>query len=152
MLRFRGILIGWHQVHLKLGHYDVAASLPDFNTPNLAEAVEALSPEELDELPFGAVCLDPQGRVRVYNKARAEQGGRGAMPTKGLSYFAEVAPCLDNGYFKGRIDKARAAGALNLTFSFIGDFMDRNRELAVRVQSARDGGTWIFMQVPDAEQ
>ncbi len=126
-------------------------SLPDFDTPNLAEAVEALPAEKLDELPFGAVCLDAQGIVRVYNKSRAEQGGRGMMPTKGLSYFADVAPCLDNSYFKGRIDKARAAGVLDLSFCFIGDFHDRNRELAVRVQAAKDGGTWIFMKIPDAK-
>jgi photoactive yellow protein len=128
------------------------ASLPSFDTSNLAEAVEALPPAKLDELPFGAVRLDPQGVIRVYNKTRAEQGGRGAMPTMGLSYFADVAPCLDNGYFRGRIDKARAAGTLNLSFAFIGDFSDRNRELAVRVQAAKDGGTWIFIQIPDVEQ
>ncbi len=126
-------------------------SLPNFNTPNLAGAVETLPPDKLDELPFGALRLDAHGIVCVYNKTRAEQSGRGAMPTKGLSYFADVAPCLDNGYFKGRIDKARAAGALDLSFSFIGDFNDRNRELAVRAQPARDGGTWIFIQIPDAE-
>ncbi len=128
------------------------ASLPSFNTPNLAEAVEALPGDALDELPFGALCLDLQGIVRVYNKARAEQSGRGMMPTKGLSYFADVAPCLDNGYFKGRIDKARAAGALDISFSFIGDFNDRNREIAVRAQPAKDGGTWIFIQVPNSVQ
>jgi photoactive yellow protein len=126
-------------------------SLPDFDTPNLAEAVEALPAHKLDDLPFGVVCLDAQGIVRVYNKTRAEQGGRGVMPTKGLSYFADVAPCLDNGYFKGRIEKARAAGVLDLSFSFIGDFSDRNREIAVRAQPAKDGGTWIFIKIPDGK-
>jgi photoactive yellow protein len=124
-------------------------SLPTFDTLRLAEAVEALPPETLDELPFGAIYLDEKGIVRRYNKTRSEQSGRGTMPTVGLSYFADVAPCLDNGYFKGRIDKARAAGGLDISFSFIGDFADRNREIAVRAQGANDGGTWIFIQVPE---
>ena len=125
-------------------------TLPDFQTPKLAEAVEAMAPEELDSLPFGVTCIDAQGVVRVYNKTRAEQGGRGSMPTVGLSYFSDVAPCLDNGYFKGRIDKARASGALDISFSFIGDFEDRNRELAVRVQQGKEGSTWIFIQILEA--
>ncbi len=128
------------------------ASLPSFKTPKLADAVEALAPDQLDELPFGTVYLNSQGLVRIYNKTRAEQSGRGLMPAKGLSYFADVAPCLDNGYFKGRIDKARAAGALDISFSFIGDFNDRNREISVRAQAGKDGGTWIFIQVPDANE
>ena len=32
------------------------------------------------------------------------------------------------------------------SFSFIGDFNDPNRELDVRVQSATNGGYWIFMR------
>jgi len=127
-------------------------SLPSFDSPKLAEVVEALSPDRLDDLPFGAIYLDAAGIVRQYNKARSEQSGRGAMPTVGLSYFADVAPCLDNGYFKGRIDKARAAGALDISFSFIGDFNDRNREIAVRALAARDSGTWIFIKVPETIQ
>ncbi len=121
-------------------------TLPDFDTPKLAEKIEALTKAEIDLLPFGVTGLDPQGIVRVYNKTRAEQGGRGTMPTKGLSYFTEVAPCMNNDYFKGRIDKARAAGTLDISFSFIGDFNDADRELTVRVQAAKDGGTWIFIQ------
>ena len=50
---------------------------------------------------------------------------------------------MDNGYFKGKIDAARASGALDIEFTFVGDFSDRSRELTVRVQSAKDGGTWI---------
>ena len=120
----------------------------EFDAPDLAAAVEKLTPAELDQLPFGAAKLDAGGVIRVYNKAEAERSGRGAMPSIGLRYFIDVAPCMDNGYFKGRLEKARAAGALNISFEFIGDFIDRNRELSVRAQSASDGGTWIFVRVP----
>lgn len=117
---------------------------PDFDTPKLAEAIEALSPAELDQLPFGVIGLDPHGVVRVYSGTEARLSGRGTRPTLGKEFFVDVAPCMDNGYFKGRIEKARAAGTLDIRFSFVGDFSDRNRELTVRVQSAKDGGTWIF--------
>ncbi len=119
-------------------------SLPQFDTPKLAEAIEALSADEIDQLPFGVIGLDPQGVVRVYNKTEAKLSGYGTKPSQGKVFFTDMAPCMDNGYFKGRIEKARAAGTLDITFTFVGDFSDRNRELTVRVQSARDGGIWIF--------
>jgi photoactive yellow protein len=122
------------------------SSLPDFETKNLAEVLESLTAEEIDQLPFGVVAVDPQGVVRVYSKAEGKLSGYGARPALGKIFFTDIAPCMDNSLFKGRIDKARAAGALSISFTFIGDFEDSNRELSIRVQSAKDGGTWIAIK------
>ena len=84
--------------------------------------------------------------MRVFNKAEATLSGYGARPAHGKFFFHDVAPCMNNPHFKGRIDKARAAGTLNISFTFIGDFEDSNRELSIRVQSAKDGGTWIAIK------
>jgi photoactive yellow protein len=127
---------------------DAIDHLPSFNTPRLAAAVDALPSHDVDLLPFGAIKLDIHGVVRFYNSTEAKLSGRGVMPTLGKLFFIDVAPCLDNAYFKGRIEKAMIAGTLDLSFSSIGDFADRDRELSVRVQSAQDGGVWIFHQRP----
>ena len=84
--------------------------------------------------------------VRVFNKAEADLSGYGNRPSYGRIFFTDIAPCMNNGYFKGRIEKARASGKLDISFSFIGDFNDVNRELSVRVQAAKDGGTWLFIK------
>ncbi|MEZ5856430.1 MAG: PAS domain-containing protein [Hyphomicrobiaceae bacterium] len=118
--------------------------LPTFETPKLAAAVEMLTATELDALPFGVIGIDTAGHVRVFNKTEAVQSGYGDRPSIGEALYSQVAPCMDNHFFKGRIEKARSNGTLDLRFSFVGDFNDRNRELTVRVQSASDGGTWIF--------
>jgi photoactive yellow protein len=122
------------------------ASLPDFETKNLAVAIEALTAEEIDQLPFGVIGIDREGVVRVFSQAEAKLSGYGARPALGKVFFTDIAPCMANGNFKGRIDKARAAGALSISFTFIGDFEDSNRELSIRVQSAKDGGTWIAIK------
>ncbi len=124
---------------------------PDFETLKLAEAIEALGPQELDQLPYGVIGLDPQGVVKVFNKAEAELSGYRDRPSRGRLFFVDVAPCMNNGYFKGRIEKARAAGTLDISFSFVGDFGDINRELNVRVQAAKNGGTWIFIRRANPE-
>ena len=116
----------------------------EFDTPRLAAAVEALSADAIDRLPFGVIGLDPSGKVRVYSKTEARQSGMKERPVLNRVFFLDVAPCMDNDYCKGRIERARAAGTLDIAFTFIGDFSDRNRQLSVRVQSAADGGLWIF--------
>jgi photoactive yellow protein len=120
--------------------------LPDFDEPRLAEAVERLPPEAIDRLPFGAIRLDASGVVRFYSKAEARLSGYGARKALGLHFFTQMAPCMDNPQFRGRIERALAAGTLDIEFNWYGDFSDPDRELRVRIQSATDGGAWIFMQ------
>ncbi len=127
-------------------------ALPGFDTPKLAEAVEKLTPEQLDMLPFGVIGLDSQNMVRVFNKAEAQLSGYHDRIARGKLYFADVAPCMNNGYFKGRIDKALKAGTLDISFTFIGDFGDCDRELSVRAQAASDGGIWIFQRRSASEE
>ncbi len=119
---------------------------PSFDTPNLSQVVEAMTPAELDLLPFGVTLLDADNIVRIVNKSEAELSGFGDRARAGVLFFVDMAPCMNNGYFKGRIEKARQAGTLDITFTFVGDFTDTNRELTVRAQSAKDGGAWLFIQ------
>jgi photoactive yellow protein len=120
--------------------------LPDFESPDLAHVVECMPLEAVDRLPFGVIRLDKDGIVTFYSKREAELSGRGGIPTVGLKFFSEVAPCMDNPGFRGRIEAARAAGTLDIEFNHLGDFADRSRELCVRAQSASDGGVWLFHQ------
>lgn len=124
----------------------LANDLPEFDTPHLALAVEALSAEAIDSLPFGAIRLDDEGIVTYYSAAERRLSGSGDRARIGIEFFTKIAPCMDNPAFRGRIDRARTAGTLDLEFSHVGDFEDRDRELTVRIQSASAGGLWIFMR------
>jgi photoactive yellow protein len=117
----------------------------DFDTPRLAQAIERLTVDEVDALPYGAIRLDAEGRVTFYSKAEARLSGYGSRPSIGKVFFSEIAPCMDNDGFLGRIEAARRQGALDLEFGWIGDFEDRDRALRVRVQSSSDGGVWVFI-------
>ena len=124
-----------------MSHFDTP---PDFSEPELARAVEALVEGEVDALPFGAIRVDEAGIVRFFSRAERRLSGYGERPAPGLDFFTKIAPCMDNEHFRGRIERARAAGKLDIAFSFVGDFADLARELSVRVQSASDGGYWIL--------
>lgn len=123
--------------------------LPAFEHPKLALAIEALPGEAVDALPFGAIRLDEDGRVTFHSKAERRLSGFKDRASIGTDFFAGIAPCMDNPQFRGRIEAARQSGTLDLEFTHIGDFEDRNRELMVRIQSASDGGYWIFMRRED---
>lgn len=121
------------------------ASVPDFEEPRLADAVERLPPEVVDALSFGVVRLDPDGRVSFFSKAERKLSGY-RKPALGREFFTEIAPCMNNAGFRTRMDRAMAAGRLDIAFGHVGDFNDADKELHVRVQSATGGGCWIFIK------
>ncbi|WP_431268694.1 hypothetical protein [Dankookia sp. P2] len=121
--------------------------LPSFDTPQLARAVEQVPSTAIDLLPFGVIKLDAEGRVTLYSATeRRLSGYRGAG--LGQFFFDEVAPCMDNDEFRGWIDVARAAGHLDIAFGYVSNMPNGQRdvELDVRVQSAGDGGCWVFLK------
>ena len=113
-----------------------------FDVPDLAARAESASQFELDQLPFGVILLDDHGNVRFYSETEARLSGYGQLPL-GQNLFA--LSCLGSDAFRGRIERARANGAVDLTFDFAGDYNDPNRTMHVRVQTARNGGLWLFI-------
>jgi photoactive yellow protein len=120
----------------------------DFKKPNIAPEVEKLTKADVDALPFGAIRLDRDNRVVFYSKAEARLSGYGERPSIGKIFFTDIAPCMADPKFAERVAAARETGKLDIEFGWVGDFSDRSRELQVRVQSASDGGIWLFIRRP----
>lgn len=121
---------------------------PDFDAPDLAHKIEQLPRETVDNLPFGAIRLDANGKVAFFSESERRLSGY-RKDVLDRSFFAEIAPCMNNASFKRRIDDALAKGTLNMTFDHIGDFDDAAKALRVRVQSASEGGCWLFLRRED---
>ncbi len=120
-----------------------------FSDPDLVRSIESLSDEQRHELPFGVVKLDEKGAVTFFSATEARQSGYKKRPALGLDFFLSVAPCMGTPEFKGRVDEARRQGAVDIEMGWVGDFDDLNREMVVRIQSASDGGLWIFLNRED---
>ena len=123
-----------------------SAAPPSFDAPHLAQTVERMDEAAIHALPYGDIRLDQDGSVAFFSEAEARLSGYGPRPALGRHYFTEVAPCLGNADFLGRIERAQSAGKLDIEFSYVGDFDDADKELRCRVQSTQDGGIWIFTQ------
>lgn len=119
---------------------------PDYDAPDLARRVEALTAEEIDALPFGTIRVDADGQVCLYSRREAQLSGRDLRPTVGLNFFTEIAPCMNTPLVRGRIERALAAGTLDVRLRHVGDFADRTRTLELRALSAAGGGFWLFLR------
>ena len=116
----------------------------DFDAPDLAARIEQLSEIEIDRLPFGVVRLDPEGLILRYSATEARQSGYGSQPV-GLNFF-EIARCSGKNDVRAQIVRGQEEGHVDLEFALPGDYADPARGVRLRVQSARQGGVWMFMQ------
>lgn len=116
----------------------------DFDAPDLAGTAEQLSQYDLDRLPFGVILIDEAGTVLFYSETERLQSGCPGRPL-GRNLF-EVSGCFGSAEFRGRIKQAEEAGPVDLEIAWPCDYADPERELRIRVQSARRGGLWLFIE------
>ncbi len=65
--------------------------------------VPGMSDAELDALPFGVICLDPDGKVLRYNLAEARLARLDRAQVVGHDFFRRIAPCTATPEFEGRV-------------------------------------------------
>jgi photoactive yellow protein len=59
--------------------------------------------DRLDELPFGAIVIDPDGTIREYNEYETRLARRSREAVIGKNFFRDVAPCTAVQEFEGRM-------------------------------------------------
>ncbi|GAC1303870.1 MAG: hypothetical protein NVS2B3_19890 [Vulcanimicrobiaceae bacterium] len=62
-----------------------------------------VSMDELDELPFGAIVIDPDGTIREYNEYETRLSHFERTAVVGKNFFRDVAPCTAVQDFEGRL-------------------------------------------------
>jgi photoactive yellow protein len=67
-----------------------------FGDPALLGALESVSPGGIDDLGFGLIVMDRDGRVTGYNRAESELSGLPVSEVTGRNFFIEVGPCTNN--------------------------------------------------------
>jgi photoactive yellow protein len=117
----------------------------NFDARNLAAAIEPLSQYDLDRLPFGVILLDRTCSVIFYSETEGIQSGYAPRSPIGRNFFKE-SRCFDTDEFRGRIVRAMETGNVDFELGWSGDFNDPTRDMRIRVQSALNGGVWIFIQ------
>ena len=118
-----------------------------FLSPKDLRRVEKLSARELDELPFGAIQLDADGKILSFNAHEAKLTGRDPALVIGRNFFTEVAPCTRRPEFYGRFQDGVARGALSVVFDYVFDYRMNPTRVRVHMKKAIAGDTyWVLVK------
>ncbi len=106
--------------------------------------VSRLSPQELDQLPYGLICLDAQGRVVHYNDTESRMAQLPKDRVIGRNFFAEVAPCTRVREFEGEFHElVRDPGRVRVrSFDFVFRFRHSEQHVTIVLTPARQRGLY----------
>ena len=110
-------------------------------------SLPSMSRAELDALDFGAVKVDDEGVIEIYNRYESELASVSVADAEGKSFFTQVAPCTNNNLFFGSFKKGVQEGELNALFPYT--FTYRMRPTNVKVHIYRDAATrtnWVLVK------
>ncbi len=120
-----------------------------YSPPPVAEgfdfgAVSRLSPEELDTLPYGLICLDGQGRVVHYNDVESRMARLPKSRVIGRNFFVDVAPCARVREFEGQFrELVRDPGRVRVrSFDFVFRFEHSEQHVTIVITPARTRGLY----------
>jgi photoactive yellow protein len=108
--------------------------------------VNNVSEEELDELPYGLIVLDAEGKVLFYNETESKLAGYEREQVVGKNFFDDVAPCTRVKQFQGRFEKF-VDGELGRTtfFDFAFHFESGTQDVTIALSHGRRRGHFNVM-------
>lgn len=91
---------------------------------------------ELDLLPYGVICLDPEGTIVRYNRVEARFARLDRALLIGKRFFGVVAPCTMTPEFEGRFRSfvADPNGPAKITFPYVFNFRFGSQEVDVELR------------------
>lgn len=116
--------------------------LPEFDQPDIAPALDALTPEDLDQLPFGVIGFDQETLVCKYNAEESRMAGLAPERVLAAPLFTAVAPCMNNFMVAQRFDDAIAQGSrLDVFVDYVFTLRMRPSKVRLRLLAAPDMST-----------
>ena len=106
-----------------------------------------MNKDQFDDVAFGAIQLDENGKIIKYNAAEGDITGRDPEAVVGKNFFTDVAPCTNSQEFKGKFDEGVKNGDLNTMFEYTFDYEMKPTKVKVHMKKALTGDTyWVFVK------
>jgi photoactive yellow protein len=119
----------------------------EFGKADTDNALTQLTSDEIDNLAFGAIELDRNGRILQYNATESRITGRNPKEVIGRNFFSEIAPCCNRPEFRGVFEAGVASGALNTVIDYIFDYRMAPTRVKVHMKKALIGDNyWTFVK------
>jgi photoactive yellow protein len=118
-----------------------------FGEEDIENVLSKLDPASIDQLAFGAIQVDEDGKILFYNITEGHIANRDPKQMVGKNFFNEVAPCCRRPEFFGRFLEGVKAGHLDVAFEYIFDYKMNPTRVRIRMKNAaRPGQYWILVQ------
>jgi len=121
---------------------------PSFDTPGLADLLDASSQDQLDALEFGVIGFDAETIVQRYNAVESQAAGLSPQRVIGEPLFTNVAPCLNNFLVAQRFeDAADDASELDDTIDYVLTLRMRPIKVKLRLLASAGGANrYVLVQ------
>ncbi|XOZ34146.1 photoactive yellow protein [Halomonadaceae bacterium KBTZ08] len=119
----------------------------NFGSDDIGNKLAEMSDKDIDNLAFGAINLDQNGKILSYNKAEGEITGRNPQEVIGKNFFTEVAPCTKTDDFFGKFKEGVRSGDLSTMFEYTFDYQMKPTKVKVHMKkSLNDDSYWVFVK------
>ncbi|MEQ6885020.1 photoactive yellow protein [Salicola sp. Rm-C-2C1-2] len=119
----------------------------NFGSDDIGNKLSEMSDKDIDNLAFGAINLDKNGKIISYNKAEGEITGRKPEDVIGKNFFTDVAPCTKTDDFFGKFQEGVKSGNLSTMFEYTFDYQMKPTKVKVHMKkSLSDDSYWIFVK------
>ena len=113
--------------------------------------IPLLSEEQLGALPIGVIELDPEGFIRVYNKAEESLSGLASSQVVGKNFFRDVAPCTSVKEFEGRFRAFISSPSEPESFTFTFRFPGRTTEVSIAFVRSERASALVLVKASTQE-
>ncbi len=111
------------------------------------QTIDSMAAAGLDLLPFGAIQLDTNGRIKNYNMYESKLSHLPRSAVIGKDFFHEVAPCADVKEFHGRFQEGVEKGFLHAKFNYHFAFKQNPQDVSIMLfYSDLTKSVWVFVQ------
>ncbi|WP_404399495.1 photoactive yellow protein [Idiomarina seosinensis] len=118
-----------------------------FGSDDIENQLANMDDSQLDNVAFGAIQLDSNGKILQYNSAEGDITGRDPSEVVGKNFFTDVAPCTNSSEFKGKFDEGVKSGELNTMFEYTFDYQMKPTKVKVHMKKAlSDDSYWVFVK------
>ncbi len=107
-------------------------------------ALDGYDDAQLDELPFGVICVDRRGQILRYNLAEARLARLDRTQVLGRDFFRQIAPCTATPEFEGRFRGFIDGQEPRLGFPYVFDFRFGAQEVHVELVRASQPGRFYL--------
>ena len=122
-------------------------NLVQFDQDDIENVLSRLDDGQIDDLAFGAIQLDRDGKILSYSQREGTITGRDPKAVIGKNFFEDVAPCTRRPEFHGRFKDGVASGKLSVIFDYVFDYKMNPTRVRVHMKNALVGDSyWVLVK------